>query len=192
MKECKFDGVSPCDEMTPDGVCRKHRSMFGHPSWEYVDMLREELQQFCDVAKLNPIKYPEGRRLPDAELNQDPAFLAMQLGNAEERIDLLEGLLANVHDELHDPMSQYWCDKPKEDRELLEALRDRVDKAMGWDVCERCEGTKRVVDYKATREAIETIEGSGMGGDCFGVNYTEYMPCPNCQREDDAETKTKS
>jgi len=50
-----------------------------------------------------------------------------------DRIELLEALLANVHDELHDPMSQYWCDKPKDDRGLLEALRDRIDEAMKWE-----------------------------------------------------------
>ena len=50
----------------------------------------------------------------------------------KERIKGLTGLLANVHDELHDPMGHYWGAEPEEDRKLLEALRDRVDKAMGW------------------------------------------------------------
>lgn len=49
-----------------------------------------------------------------------------------DRVEMLEGLLANVHDELHDPMGQYWGDQPGSDRELLEALRDRIDRAMGW------------------------------------------------------------
>lgn len=43
----------------------------------------KELEQFRQVAGLDPIKYPNGRRLPDADLMQDPAYLAFQLGKLE-------------------------------------------------------------------------------------------------------------
>ncbi|MCG8429604.1 MAG: hypothetical protein MJA29_00295 [Candidatus Omnitrophica bacterium] len=100
-----------------------------------------------------------------------------------DRIRLLEGIIARVHDELHDPMSERWCDKPKKDRKLLESLRDYIDGEMGWDLCDTCQGTKRVVDVAATREVIDTIEGSGYEGDCFGFDISKYMPCPQCQKE---------
>jgi hypothetical protein len=44
-----------------------------------------EFQQFREVSGLSPIEYPGGRRLPDAELKQDPAFLAHRLGELEEQ-----------------------------------------------------------------------------------------------------------
>jgi hypothetical protein len=52
--------------------------------------------------------------------------------DSKSRIRSLTDLLANVHDELHDPMGQYWGDNPYADRVLLESLRDRIDRAMGW------------------------------------------------------------
>lgn len=70
---------------------------------------------------------------------------------AAERINLLEGLLANVHDELHDPMAEFWCDRPAEDRELLEALRGRIDAAMGWTLEE--ERAEDLAKAKALLEA---------------------------------------
>lgn len=53
---------------------------------EQVAGLEEELQQFREVAGLSPLEYPSGRRLPDAELKQDPAFLALTMGNYEQTI----------------------------------------------------------------------------------------------------------
>jgi hypothetical protein len=51
----------------------------------------------------------------------------------EDENDTLRRIIARVHDELHDPMGQYWCDRPEEDRKLLEGIRDYVDECMGWD-----------------------------------------------------------
>ena len=58
-------------------------------------------------------------------------LLLLNVANKAE-IKRLTSILANVHDELHDPYGQFWCENQLGDRELLEALRDRVDKAMGW------------------------------------------------------------
>jgi hypothetical protein len=62
-----------------------------------------------------------------------PADLRKWVRWSIKEIEKLRGLLANVHDELHDPMAQFWCDRPEEDRKLLEALRGRIDEAMGYD-----------------------------------------------------------
>jgi hypothetical protein len=53
--------------------------------------------------------------------------------NYKHENDTLRRIIARVHDELHDPMGQYWCDRPEEDRKLLEGIRDYVDECMGWD-----------------------------------------------------------
>lgn len=52
-------------------------------------MNNKELQQFKQVAGLDPFNYPGGRTLPDPELLQDPAFLAFKLKKQQEIIDQL-------------------------------------------------------------------------------------------------------
>lgn len=47
------------------------------------DALQELVTQYGEVAGLSPLKYPKGRRLPDPDLKQDPAFLAHVLGKLE-------------------------------------------------------------------------------------------------------------
>jgi len=59
-------------------------------------------------------------------------YAAEGLDGAMEEIDRLTGILARVHNELHDPMGQYWCDQPIKDRNLLVNLRDYVDEEMDW------------------------------------------------------------
>jgi len=61
-----------------------------------IRKLQATLQQYGDVAGLNPIKYPQGRRLPDPDLEQDPAFLAFELECLTTTIEGLRetGLLA--------------------------------------------------------------------------------------------------
>jgi len=44
----------------------------------------------------------------------------------------LRSVLARVHDELHDPTGQFWCDRPDEDCELIENLSLYVEQRMGW------------------------------------------------------------
>jgi hypothetical protein len=51
-----------------------------------------------------------------------------------KEIERLRELLGRVHNELHDPMGERWCDQPGADRGLLETLHNHVDKEMGWEV----------------------------------------------------------
>ena len=46
----------------------------------------------------------------------------------------LRSILARVHNELHDPMSKNWCDRPEEDRDLLVNLRNYVDEEMEMSI----------------------------------------------------------
>jgi len=48
--------------------------------------VKSELIQYGEVAGLSPIEYPGGRRLPDPDLKQDPAFLAFVLGELEKEV----------------------------------------------------------------------------------------------------------
>ena len=57
---------------------------------------------------------------------------AKRARDAEARIAELEALIARVHDELHDPTGECWCDCQDADQKLLESLRDHVDRVMDW------------------------------------------------------------
>lgn len=99
----------------------------------YICELNEAITEHAAKIKRLTDRGIEDMKHTILELKEVVGILKEHLVIKEARIDNLESIIANVHDELHDPMSQYWCDKPKQDRQLLEALRDRVDVAMGWD-----------------------------------------------------------
>lgn len=68
------------------------------------DRLRVELQQYAEVAGLSPIDYPNGRRLPDANLHQDQAFLAHILDGVERKNALLRlGLTRIIQNKIGHP-----------------------------------------------------------------------------------------
>lgn len=49
--------------------------------------------------------------------------------------------------------------------------------------CALCKDRLTITDWEKTKEILDTIEGSGYGGDCFGVNYDVEMPCGVCCKE---------
>ena len=59
-------------------------------------------------------------------------YAAEGLDGAMEEIERLTAILARVHNELHDPMGEMWCDNPALDRGLIIALRAYIDEEMGW------------------------------------------------------------
>jgi hypothetical protein len=51
-------------------------------------------------------------------------YIPLYLNALEKHQEKLESMLYRVVDELQDPMAEHWCDRPAEDRKLLESLRD--------------------------------------------------------------------
>lgn len=49
-----------------------------------------------------------------------------------ERTKKLEQIIARVHDKLHQPTGDEWCDHPVSDNHLIRELRSYVEVAMGW------------------------------------------------------------
>lgn len=65
-----------------------------------VAEVEREANQFREVAGLSPLKYPHGRRLPDPELMQDPAYLAHVLGSYENHLKVMDTDNARLRAEL--------------------------------------------------------------------------------------------
>lgn len=53
-------------------------------------------------------------------------YIPLFVKEMEKKQEKLESMLCRVADELQDPMAEHWCDRPAEDRKLLESLRDDI------------------------------------------------------------------
>jgi hypothetical protein len=95
----------------------------------------ELLNQYGDVIGLNPLQYPKGRRLPDPDLHQDPAFLAMKLGELEDELSACEG----------------W-------NQLVSVCSEHTEEITG-DGCVICELGKLEEKYQNQGDALDELMG---------------------------------
>ena len=171
MSDCRFDGISPCDEITVDGMCKKHRATFTSPSWMFVDHLRDIIDRLTKLEaeyqkKIDRLREANAglmARMEELEKERDWWASVARDYKADYNEVIRTGKCADGHHITDEQISAAWVyahslQPGSEVRiSILYALR-----LLGFERCEKCGGECHVF----------------LPGDERVAFYTK--PCPDC------------